>query len=817
MHRMRSLFVITLLVSVTAFAQEQSSAERFHNDHDGRFAGARHYILEPQHVLSDAERAELATDGIFVGRPMPNGRYLARVSANAALDGHDLTIRSMEAITAERKIAPSVARAAVSGRTYTRVNIVFNDEVSVDEARSAVLAAGGQLDQPFATRFERPRNLRARIPSTAVTQLASDERVFTIHGRAARIMSDNKDEAITARVDLIQAAPYNLTGSGVVLSFFEISPPDTTHPEFGGRLTSHFAPGSSSGDSEHSTHVAGTIGAQGINPDAKGMSPAATMHGFGVDEEGVWIDQKATDIQTLGSIADNNSWGYILGWCNERCASSTGWLWTGNDEYIGGYDSTDSALDEIARDGKVLMVHSAGNEGGTLGPTTAPFLHDHADPESGDPIPNEKFCYSADGSGTDCAAPCSAGPTHCEIVRHPVHAAVGSIGLTASSKNVVAVGATDSGRNVVNFSSKGPTRDGRVKPDITAKGFGTFSTVPNNGYGRLSGTSMASPVVTGTIGLLTQLWKQTFNGATPTQAPLKGLLIAGAFDIGNPGPDFINGFGALDAKASADIIVADGGTGKRIVSSSVAQGGQFDIPLTLPAGDVRVVLVWTDPEVVLLGDDLAASALVNDLDVVVKDANGAQTLPYILSASSPTANATRGVNTVDNVEEVEIKSAAAGNYHVIVSGKRVTVDSPQGFSLVSTAGTFGAAPVPCTDATEPNETQAQAFGLGSGQTVSARLCSASDVDIFKMHVDKAGTLTFTVNSTDSPVRAVLSGNGASATRDVASASSGTITQSVTPGDYFVQVTANGALATGSYTVNATYPTISTGRGRAARH
>ncbi len=821
MVRMRSLYLLfAALVSAAALAQEPSGAEIFFNEHGPRFAGARHFILAPQHVLSEAERAALKADGISVGRPLSNGNYIARVAADAAVDGHELLIRSLEPISAERKLAPSAVHAAVSGRTFARVNIVFNDEVTIDEARSAIVAAGGQLDKPFATDFDLPRNLRARIPATAVQTLAADERVFTIHGATPRMASDNLVAAQTARVDVVQASPYNLNGNGIVLSYFELSPADTTHPEFQGRLTTHFPANANTSDRLHSTHTGGTMIAAGLNPQAKGMAPQATLHGYSACDDCDWLGDKRIQLPLVGSIADNNSWGYILGWCDEG-KGCNGFVWTGNDEYIGGYDSTDSAIDRIARTGSTLMVHSNGNDGTNFGPTAEPFQHKHNDDE-GNVISGETFCYSTNGSGTDCPAPpvCSAGPTHCEITRHPVHAAIGSVGLTASSKNVVSVGATDSGRNVVGFSSRGPTRDGRVKPDITAKGFNTLSTAPNNTYVRENGTSMAAPVVTGVIALLTQQWKQTFSNAIPQQAQLKALLIAGAVDKENVGPDYNNGFGALDAKSSVDLILADGGTGKRIANSSVAQGGQVDIPLTLSsAGDLRVVLVWTDPEVILLGDDLAASALVNDLDLAVTDPSTAQNLPYVLDKNNPTAPATRGVNKVDNVEEVEIKGAAAGTYHVVVSGSRILANSPQQFVVISTAGTLGSAPPPCTDPTEPNETAAQAFGLGSGQGVSARFCSATDVDFFKVHLDKAGTLTFTVNSTDTAVRTVLTGTGIGAiTTDLASGAPATVAQAVGAGDYFLSVTPNGALgATGNYTVSASFPAVSLGRGRVARH
>jgi len=816
MLRMRSLslLLVSLLFSTVAFAQEPMRL---------RFAGARHFILDPQHVLSDVERAELRADGIAVGRAMPNGKYIARVAEGALTEGHELMIRALEPITAERKLAPAVVHAAVSGHPYVRVNVIFNDEVSFDDARSAILAAGGELERPFATDFGLAHNLGARIPATAVQQLAEDELVYTIHGPRPRIANDNAVAAQTARVDVVQASPYGLNGSGVVLSYFELSPADATHQEFQGRLTTHFPAGASTSDQLHATHTAGTMIAAGINPLAKGMAPAATLHGYDACDDCNWLDDKLRQLPIVKSIADNNSWGYILGWCDSsRCEAPTGWLWTQNQEYIGGYDvDTDSVIDKITRTGQTLFVHSAGNDGTNAGPTSAPFAHNHVD-DQGNTIKGETFCYSSDGSGTDCPAPqCSAGAIHCEITRHPLNTTVTSVGLTASSKNIITVGATDSARNVVSFSSRGPTLDGRVKPEITAKGFNTLSTVPNNQYAKESGTSMASPVVTGVAALLTQQWRHTFNtSAAPNPAQLKALLIAGAVDEGNPGPDYTNGFGAVDAKNSVDIVLADGGTGKRIVTSTLAQGSQLDVPLTLAsAGDLRAVIVWTDSEALSLGDDLGGPTLVNDLDLSVSGPTGAQTLPYVLDKNNPFNNATRGVNKVDNVEEVEIKGAAAGTYHVIVNGTRVIANSPQQFVLVATNGTIGAAAPVCTDPTEPNDTQAQAFGLGSGQSVAPRICSATDVDVFHFRVDKAGVLQYTINSSDTALHTVLTGTGSGpAATDIAPGAAVPVQTAVNPGDYYLTISANGALGSnGAYTLTVTFPSVTPVRGRAARH
>jgi subtilisin family serine protease len=826
--RSLSLLFASLLVAAAALAQEPSSAEVFHDAHAGRFAGARHVILDPQHVLSAAERAALASRGVEILRATSGGRYLARVAPDAAIAGFDPLIRSIQPITAERKLSASAVHETARGNAFARLNILFHDDVTLEQARAAVEAAGGTVDRPFDTDFELPRNLQAHVPSQNVPMLAADERVLTIAGPRPRIAVENLDEGQTSHVDVVQTAPYNLDGSGVVLSYFELSPGDASHPEFGGRLITHFPSGAGTSDQDHATHTAGTMIAAGnqsnpSSPLAKGMAPAATLHGYCVSDacSNSWLNDKNVQLHAVGSVADNNSWGFILGWTRD---GSTGWTWTGNDEYIGAYDSTDAALDKISRTGTTLMVHSAGNEGSTTGPTSAPFAHNHTD-DSGSTNNNEIFCYSQDGSGTDCPAPptCTAGISHCETVRHPVHGTVGSIGLTASAKNVIAVGATDSGKNVTTFSSRGPTRDGRVKPDITARGLNVLSTLPNNNYGRESGTSMAAPVVTGISALLTQQWRKEFN-ANPLPVTLKALLIAGAVDTGNPGPDYTNGFGFVDAKNSVDVLVADNAQGKRINIGTIDQGGQTDLPLSLSGtGNVRVVLVWNDPEVLGLdpnGTDISDIALVNDLDLVVRDPNGNDVLPYVLDPANPGASATRGVNTRDNVEEVEIAGATAGTYHVIVKGKRVVQNAPQQFVVVSTAGTLGQSAPPCSDPTEPNDSAAQAFGyIGSGQKVTARFCEASDVDFFKIHVDRAGPLTVTVTTTGTPVTVTLTGSGITGgTASIGASGTGVVTASVvTPGDYIVEVVPNGALANDtSYTVAPLFTTSAPGRTHAAR-
>ncbi|HEX4935784.1 MAG TPA: S8 family serine peptidase, partial [Gemmatimonadaceae bacterium] len=392
--------------------------------------------------------------------------------------------------------------------------------------------------------------------------------------------------------------------------------------------------------------------------------------------------------------------------------------------------------------------------------------HQHTD-DAGDLITGT-FCYSSNGSGTDCPAPtCTAGAQFCETKRHPeiiaeLPAPYGSIGLTASAKNIIAVGAVDSLKTIAGFSSRGPARDGRVKPDLVARGVAVFSTRPNGSYGNKQGTSMSAPAVTAMAGLLTQQWRRTFAGANPTPAVLKTLLIAGAEDLGNPGPDYTYGYGLTNAKNSVDLVLADGGVGRRVKRGALAHGSTFETTVTVGATqNLRVVLGWSDPEVIIFpADGLATSALVNDLDVEVITPGGETIRPYVLDRTRPTQAASRGVNTIDNTEMLEIANAASGTYRIVVSGSRITAQAPQAFVLVANAEMEATAP-PCTDIAEPNDSEATAMQLPRATQTAGKTCAAGDVDFFTFTTNKTGPVSVQVASADTQLRVILTGGGIS--------------------------------------------------------
>lgn len=718
---------------------------------------AAHLVYSPGRPLTDADRVELASRGITVQRALGNGRYIVAVesaTSRPAIAGD--AAERFTPLTPDEKIQRSALRVAAHGRPFTELRVMFHGDVTFEEARQAVYASGAAFEDPLALDLGVMQQIDVIVPAGRLESLASDDRVLAVIGMPAKkIRADNAVSAALSRVTELYTAPYDLSGAGVNASLFELAEAQGNHPEFGDRLKVNTTGGSTS-DKQHATHVAGTIGASGVDPQAKGMAPKVTLHQFRASgDASQWLKTKDQSLPPLGVLVDNNSWGYVLGWDSE----GADWVWSDLAEYFGAYDLGYTApIDQITRERGILFVHSAGNEA-DLPPLNNLGQHRHVDFQ-GDPILTEWFCYSANGTGTDCPAPCSAGSSHCETARHMAAAPYDTIGLTASAKNSIATGAVDSSKGIAGFSGRGPAKDGRVKPDLVARGVNVYSSSTTNAYTRKNGTSMASPAVAGVAVLLVEQWRRTF-GKSPTPEQLKGILIAGAEDLGNTGPDYTFGYGLVNAKASVDLIRADAGQQTHITSSTLEQGARYETALRINAPqNLRFTLQWLDPEIVQIenGPDIAAKALVNDLDLTVTDPAGNAVLPWVLNPGTPSATATRAVNRRDNTEVVEIANAPAGVYRVAVNATTINDRSPQSFTLFSSAATIGQ----CRDIFEANNSSDTAYGdVAPNSVLHGAICSAGDVDFYRFSVTKAGDVSVVVNATgDTSIRATVTRSGA---------------------------------------------------------
>ncbi len=270
------------------------------------------------------------------------------------------------------------------------------------------------------------------------------------------------------------------------------------------------------------------------------------------------------------------------------------------------------------------------------------------------------------------------------------------------AKNILTVAAVEKVDNysspssvkMSSFSNWGPTDDGRIKPDISGNGVGVYSATDkgNNTYVFKSGTSMASPNVSGSLLLLQQYYKR-LNGFYMHAATLKGLTLHTALEAGrNPGPDYEYGWGLLNAEKAAETIKHNGELSLiKEVELDNNEVYSFKVRKNSINEPLMVSISWNDEaSSVNLFDNILDNrtpVLVNDLDVRVKDSENKEYLPWKLDPEKPSAGATKGDNIVDNIERVEIEKGAEGEvYTVTVSHKGQLARNRQAVSVVVTGG-----------------------------------------------------------------------------------------------------------------------------------
>jgi len=232
-------------------------------------------------------------------------------------------------------------------------------------------------------------------------------------------------------------------------------------------------------------------------------------------------------------------------------------------------------------------------------------------------------------------------------------------------KNVIAVANLTSTGGLASSSSRGPAADGRIKPDIGAKGSSVNSTMPENDYGLKTGTSMSCPGIAGIMGQLYQGYKELNGSVNPNSALMKGVLLNSADDLGNPGPDFKHGWGEVNAYQAIKIL-----ENNQYLNSNISQGGNNTHNITVPSGTMQlnVMVYWHDIE----GSVNAAPALVNDIDINITNVNGVIAYPWLLdpspNATALNSNATYGNDHINNVEQITIDNPISGNYVLSVDG-----------------------------------------------------------------------------------------------------------------------------------------------------
>jgi len=562
----------------------------------------------------------------------------------------------------------AVALVWIAGPVYAR------PEIKVDELQQLKVEVERQYEinrGPQFWAFVEQNNLHRYVDNVYNgTSLIG----VTPEGDAIYYRIDNANAARTSRADQLYPEAgngYSITGAFTThMAMWDAGTARTTHECFN---TFFGIPRAMNQDATanhfHAQHVAGTMIAGGAagHENARGMSYEAYLHVYD------WFSDTSEMIAAaLGSTRiTNHSYGQPMGWEYEGGGIPWSWYGNGNLEYdgeFGRYNSNISRVwDDIAHDNPYLTVCvSAGNDRSDSGAGGGQHYHgqggtiytDYHEPDGGN-------------LGYDC------------------------IGYRGVCKNLFTIGAVNDVQQYVgpgsvsmsNFSSWGPTDDGRIKPDIVANGVGLISAGVNSDthYTSMGGTSMSSPSAAGTMNLLL-LHFQNLYGMDPLSTTLRGVVIHTADECGNwDGPDYSFGWGLINALAAAQFMDWSIVNPAALREAELADGESF-VQELVPFGDesIRVTLMWNEPMGSTgFGNNDQTPNLINDLDVrLVETGTNTTYYPYVLGGlDDPNSPATTGDNVVDNVEQIYLENVPAGTYEVRVTHKN-NLSETTSYSLV---------------------------------------------------------------------------------------------------------------------------------------
>ncbi|MBN1389301.1 MAG: S8 family serine peptidase [Candidatus Thermoplasmatota archaeon] len=443
------------------------------------------------------------------------------------------------------------------------------------------------------------------------------------------------------------------------------------HDDFDNRVIFRNWAGTSPDDGYgHGTHVAGSVAGDGSSSGGsiQGMAPNATIvfQGIATDSDTLATPGNLSDLfkqaYDLGARVHTNSWG-----------SDGSYFW-------GRYTSESYDVDwSMFHYPDQLILFSAGNDGTDTSPQDGKI-----DPGSVSPPATAKSALTV-GASENVRSSGGLQGTWGQGWGYPMnpvrndHVSNNADGLAA-------------------FSSRGPTLDNRLKPDVVAPGtniLSTRSSVPgsitgwgvyNTDYLYMGGTSMSTPITAGTAALVRQYYDQTMGEDRILASLVKATLINGAVDM-TPGqygssnpttqeinsrPDNDQGWGRVNMKAS---LYPD--QGKLTYENNwdgLSTGQNFSRVFRVNSNEeLRVTLAWSDHP----GSYFSGKQLVNDLDLVLIAPDG--TIYHGNDISAPFNDTKDDLNPV---EGVTIPDPSMGWWKMEVRAANVPL-GPQHFAIVA--------------------------------------------------------------------------------------------------------------------------------------
>ena len=534
------------------------------------------------------------------------------------------------------RLSPTLA---VARGQIENVAVTYYNDGNLKGSLDAIQSLGGKFLQHFAAQPDgRFYTAIITLNATALNALSNLRTVWSIEYSAPRPAFDDENGAQIIAGNISGGLPFpgyydflaekGVDGSGVTWADVDTGL-NSTHPDLTGRavaFVSYTGAGQANQDPDgHGSHTAGAIMGDGKFGTAI-TDPSGFYWGTGAAPEANLVVQNAL----MGT-----SWPPAGGWqILSRDSVVNGAIGSSNSWYTGASGSQGYSIHARTHD---LMVRDANWDTSTI---AEPII----------------MVFSA-GNG---------GPSPITITE------------PKEAKNLITVAAAHnyprsggSVNDMAYYSSRGPSQDGRLLPNVAAPGDQTSSlngtgtakcgsAVPGSGsayYNFCSGTSMAAPFVAGSAALIADWWQQEGWG-TPSPALVKAMLINGASDMvggsGIPGtlPNNTEGWG----RVNLDNVIRNGVSmiyrdQLDILSDS---GNSWTMALGVPdlTKPFKVSLVWADAP----GAAGANPALVNNLDLTVTN-GGITYLGNVFSNgwSVPGGSA----DALNNIENVFVQTPAA--------------------------------------------------------------------------------------------------------------------------------------------------------------
>ncbi|KAF2149662.1 subtilisin [Myriangium duriaei CBS 260.36] len=605
--------------------------------------GTDYIIIECKDTLSQSQKAQLEHEGAVIQEYVGNNSYLAFYQPN------DLTnIKSLEFVAA---VALYPAKAKLVGHLADKTLVYGSDpkdlvvtlhergddEVDQKLARTAVAQVTGLSEDSIKITNN---TLHLSLSPDQLKALSSVDAIKSIEEAKTKILCNDIARKILGVGTKVNGTIYDGGGETVAVADTGLDSGDvaTLHPAFKGRIKALVGisrPGKSDDPIGHGTHVCGSILGVSVpessNSNIQGTAPGASL-----------VMQSLTDGKGVKSLSPSELEKLFLDAYEKYGARihSNSWQnsWQAQQQP---YNDESRTIDNCVWNNKDLLI-----------------------------------CFAAGNDG----------------IQQPTN----TVGAMAAAKNCLTVGAVDSTRaslegalqintdrqndptQIAYYSSRGPTAEQRIKPDVVAPGttilsarstkappFTKYGVSPDPYWTFNTGTSMATPLVAGCAAALRQ-YLGTIGISNPSAALLKALLINGAYALhhahnGSEGFGCVNLANTMIPRLSEDAGFIEGEAftdkGQNVSVLTVAPPARNGVTL-------KVTLVYTD---------YPGQALQNNLNLQVTTSDGSKRNGNMASSSR--------IDWYNNVEQVIWKGIPAGKATLEVVATSITF-APQDFALV---------------------------------------------------------------------------------------------------------------------------------------